>query len=226
MKIMFAAIRTRPDILYYCSVLASQNKNPTLQNYDRLITILKYLHGTADYALIYKANGELLLNCYVDASFNCHQDAKGHSGYVIYPDGTGSSGILYKSLKQKRVADSSTEAELMSLHEAVQYLIYLSNIYEEIGYKQTGIPVYADNKATIHLSSNEQINFKGKSKFINRKYFGVHQYVEDGSLKLVYCNTEKNVSDFLTKALFGNKFLRFRIDIMGTREEIIHGEYH
>ena len=150
----------------------------------------------------------------------------GHTGYVIFPDGIGSSGIMYKSIKQKRVADSSTEAELMALHESVQHLIYIASIYEELGYKQSNIPVYQDNKATIHLASSQQVNFKGKSKFISRKYFGVHQYVDDGSIKLVYVGTDKNVSDYLTKALFGNKFLRFRVDIMGSIDNITHGEEH
>ena len=133
---------------------------------------------------------------------------------------------MYKSVKQKRVADSSAEAELLALHESIQNLVYISELFEELGYKQPGIPVYQDNQATIQMSSKEPVNFKGKSKLINRKYFCVHQYVEDGTIKLVYIGTEHNVSDFLTKALTGNKFLRFRIDIMGNAKDIERGYNH
>ena len=226
MKLMYAAIRTRPDIIYHCSVLASKSKNPTQADYNKLIHILKYLYGTKDEGMIYKSNGEIQLNCYIDASFNCHHDARGHSGYVIFADNIGSAGIMYKSVKQKRVADSSAEAELLALHDSIQYLMYIAELFEELGYKQVGIPVYQDNKATIQLSSREPVNFKGKSKFINRKFFGVHQYVEDGTLELVYVGTDYNVSDFLTKALIGNKFARFRIDIMGNATDFERGANH
>ena len=76
------------------------------------------------------------------------------------------------------------------------------------------------------MASKEQVNYKGKSKYINRKYFGIHQYVDDGTIKLVYVGTDNNVSDYLTKALTGNKFLRFRIDIMGNVEDINRGFEH
>ena len=226
MKLMYAATRTRPDVLYHTATLATRSSNPTEKDMDSLFTMLKYLHGTKEFGLVYKRSGELTLGCYIDASFNCHHDAKGHTGFVIFPDKTGSSGVIYKSIKQKRVADSSAEAELMALHESVQYLVYISGLYEELGYLQQKIPVYQDNQATIQMASSESIIFKGKSKFINRKYFGIYQYVEDGTIQLIYVDTDRNVSDYLTKALFGNKFLRFRVDIMGSVEDIIRGEEH
>ena len=226
MKLMYAAIRTRADILYHCAVLASKNKEPTYRDLDKLYNILHYLYATCDYCLIYRSVGDINISCYIDASFNCHSDAKGHTGFVIFPDNIGSSGIMYKSIKQKRVADSSAEAELMALHESVKHLIYINSIYEELGYCMRGISVFQDNKATIQMSSSKMVNYKGKSKLINRKYFGVHQYVEDGSIKLVYIGTDKNVADFLTKALTGNKFLRFRIDIMGSSSDIQRGDNH
>ena len=219
MKIMYVAIRTRPDILYTCVVLASI-KEPTNRDYKKLIKVMEYLKGTADGHMVFKSEGELTVNCYVDASFNCHEDARGHMGFIIYPDLVGSSGVLIKSVKQKHVADSSAEAELMALHECVKHLIYIVSIYDELGFHQEGVQVRQDNKAVIQLSSSEPVNFKGRSKFINRKYFSVHEYVSSGEIELVYVGTDYNVSDFLTKALRGEKFRRFRIDIMGSIKKI------
>ena len=51
-----------------------------------------------------------------------------------------SADILVKSIKQKHVADSSAEAELMALHECVKHLIYIISIYEELGFHQIGVP--------------------------------------------------------------------------------------
>ena len=37
---------------------------------------------------------------------------------------------------------------------------------------------------------------------------------------MVFVGTDDNVADFLTKALMGGKFKRFRVDIMGTQDEL------
>ena len=72
----------------------------------------------------------------MDAPFNCHSDAKGHTGFVIFPDLCGSCGVMIKSIKQQTVADSSAEAELVALHKAIQNLLYINALYEEMGCKQ------------------------------------------------------------------------------------------
>lgn len=61
---------------------------------------------------------------FVDASFNLHWDSKGHTGFAIFPDST-SAAVLVKSIKHKTIADSSTEAELIALHESLK--IYLGS---------------------------------------------------------------------------------------------------
>ncbi len=97
---------------------------------------------------------KLYINCYIDASYNCYLDVKRHFGFIIYSNQRESS-----SAKQKRVADSSAEAELIILHEFEQYSVYLSSLFEELGYKCESIPVYKDNLATtMHVASNEQGN--------------------------------------------------------------------
>ena len=215
MKLMFAAVRTRPDILYPVSILAGRVKNPTTRDMNCLMRILRYLHGTTEDGLIYHANAEWHPHMSVDASFNHHFDAKGHSGFVIFP-AVGSAGILCKSMKQRTTANSSCESELIALHEAVLYLKWVMAVYEELGYKLSGpVQIAQDNKATIQLASHDPVNFKGRSKFINRIYFSIYEQVADGSVILIYQGTDEMVSDFLTKALIGEKFRRFKVTLMG-----------
>lgn len=216
MSLMYLSTRTRPDILYPNIVLSGRTKTHLKSDYDKLYKILEYLNGTRDLSLVFRHEGELHLNGFVDASFNCHPDARGHTGFVIFPDLVGSSSVLSKSLKQKSVADSSAEAELIALHESVQHLLWVIRLAEELGFSQTGVPLHGDNQATLAMASKEQVTFKGRSKFINRKFFSVHQHVEDGTLKLVFVGTDDNIADFLTKAVMGGKFHRFRIDVMGS----------
>ena len=130
----------------------------------------------------------------VDASFNHHWDCKGHSAIVIYGSEKNNSSVLCKSAKQKSVADSSTEAELIALHDAVKHLLWVNHIYAEIGYETVGkIEVQQDNKACILLSSDVPVNFKRRSKFIDRKYCSVHEHVKSGMIELVFTGTDEMI---------------------------------
>ena len=123
---------------------------------------------------------------------------------------------MFKSKKQQCVSDSSAEAELISLHEGVRQLIWMTRVIEELGAKiKHPIEVYQDNKSTIQMASNETVNFRGRSKFIDRKYFSVYQHVESGEINLVSGGTEAMVADFFTKAIVGHKFDDLRFSIMG-----------
>ena len=218
MKIMFVATRTRPDILFATVVLATRSKNHLKTDYDRLIKVLKYLNGSRRKGLRYKSSGAIKLRMFVDAGFQTHQDAKGHTGFVIFPD-SSSAGVLFKCLKQRSVSQSSAEAELISLHEAVTYLNWVSSIYDDLGFHCQPIPVYEDNKSTIMMSIDKQVGFKGRSKFIDRKFFGVYQHVENGSIELLYIGTEEQIADFFTKVIIGEKFNTLRYSIMGCNDE-------
>ena len=75
------------------------------------------------------------------------------------------------------------------------------------------IPVHNDNKSNLTLHSKDNVNFKGRSKYISRKYFSVFEHVDSGELKLIWTGTDDLVADFLTKAVHGGKFKKFKIEI-------------
>ena len=214
MKMMYLSTRTRPDIAFVVSALACRSERPHQQDWDRLIHLAKYLNGTQDEYLIFRQGGSIQLSAFVDASFMTHRDMRGHTGYCIFADNVGSAAILFRSVKQKTVADSSTEAEVIALHELVQHLLWIISVYESIGVRiQKPVEVHNDNQSNLILHSKDHINFKGKSKYIARKYFSVFEHVEDGTLKLVWTGTDNLVADFLTKAVQGGKFKKFKITI-------------
>ena len=218
MKIMFVVVRSRPDALFATTILAARCQKPTTTDYDRLLKIVQYLHSTNNQALIFKRDGKIKLRMYVDASFQTHRDTKGHSGFILFAD-EGSAGVLFKSKKQQCVSDSSTEAELISLHEGVKQLIWMAKVFDILGVKdQYPIDVYEDSQSAIMISSDEVVNFKGRSKFIDRKYFSVYEHVQNGKIKLLYVGTESMIADFFTKVIVGKKFESLRYSIMGGLE--------
>ena len=222
MQLMYAATRTRPDILFATSTLATRSHNPTDIDHERLTKILQYMHGTRHHLLTFSSAGPLNPHAYVDASFNLHWDAKGHTGFAIKPC-PNSAAILIKCVKQKSVADSSTEAELLALHEAIKHISWIADVYAELGFNVTPINVYQDNKSAITICSREVINYKGRSKFFNRKLFGIHEYIDNNTVELVYMGTEDMVADMLTKAMASNKFRKFTLSLMGI-DKISHND--
>ena len=180
----------------------------------RLIHVTKFINKTKDDFLTYKYGGDINISAFVDASFMTHRDMRNHTGHCIFTDRLGSAAIAYRSLKQKTVADSSTEAEVIALQELVQHLLWILSIYESMGiHFHSPVDVHNDNEAAIRLNSQEKVNFKGRSKYIARKFFSIFEHVEEGKLRLLWTGTDDLVADFLTKAITGGKFTKFRIKI-------------
>lgn len=216
MKLMFLSTRTRPDIAFAVSALSSRSVTPKKSDMNRLHKIFRYLNGTKEAYMTFKAGGRVSLSAFVDASFMTHFDMKSHTGYCIFADEMGSAGIVYRSLKQKTVSNSSTEAEIIALHELVMHLVWIQSIYDDLGVTDVRpATIYEDNQAAITMSTTDVVNFKGRSKYINRKYFSIFEHVQSGEAKVVFVGTEDQVADFLTKALTGGRFKRFRIAILG-----------
>ena len=101
MQVMYLAVRTRPDILFDIVVLSARCDNPSNDDVKSLERILRFVYQTRSDGMNFRANGRIKLNASVDASFNCYETGRGHSGYCLFPDMQGSVAILYKSLKQK-----------------------------------------------------------------------------------------------------------------------------
>ena len=99
-------------------------------------------------------------------------------------------------------------------------LIWMTSVLEELGVRNMyPIEVYQDNQSTMKIAQDEKVNFRGRSKFIDRKYFSVYQHVESGKIKLVYVGTESMIADYFTKAIVGKQFEFLRFSIMGRPQE-------
>ena len=217
MQVMYAAVRTRPDVIFDTVVLAGRCENPTEKDMASLRRILIFLYQTRTDGLRFKSAGKFKPNASVDASFNCYENGRGHSGFAMFLDLEGSAAILYKSIKQLTVSNSSTEAELISLKEAVMHILWAARMCQELDPELNIYPItiYNDNKSLISLVNQPIVNRQGRSKFINRSMFQVNENIADGEVVVVYQDTNSLVADFLTKALHGERYRNIRAEIMG-----------
>ena len=69
--------------------------------------------------------------------------------------------------------------------------------------------LYEDNKSTITLVQNGNPTSKG-TKHVKMKYFFIHQHIDNGDMRLEYCNTEDMIADLMTKPLVGGSFNKLK----------------
>jgi hypothetical protein len=82
-KLLFLAKRIAPDILLAVSILAGRVKEPTLQDWDRLDRVFRYLNASKDRVLQFWRGGIVGVSLLVDAAFAYHADMKSRTGAVL-----------------------------------------------------------------------------------------------------------------------------------------------
>ncbi|KAE9611781.1 putative RNA-directed DNA polymerase [Lupinus albus] len=92
-------------------------------------------------------------------------------------------------------------------------------LLEKLGHKrEENNLMYCDNSSTIQLSKHSV--FHGKSKHIDVKFHFLRDLVNEGIVKLKYCNTQNQIADIMTKPLKKEQFIRLRgmLGLMSARE--------
>ena len=130
----YLAQYTRPDILFSVSTCAQQCAHPTKGDVRRCLRIFKYLRDTIKVGITFHP-GAVKLVCYVDASYNAYEDAKGHYGYT-FSLGLKDGSFYARSRRMKLTVMSSTEAEYVGLCEATRDVVWLRRLLEDIGFPQ------------------------------------------------------------------------------------------
>eukprot|EP00965_Chrysotila_dentata_P260082 6213776-Pleurochrysis_carterae.AAC.2 len=96
------------------------------------------------------------------------------SGYVFMYN---RAAISWASKKQRSVALSSCEAEIIAASEATKEAVYLRTLLANLGVPTPGpTPLSMDNKSAIDLAYNPEHH--QRSKHIDRRHFFVRERVE------------------------------------------------
>ena len=115
-SIMYAMLCTRPDVCLAISLAGRYQSNSGVDHWTTVKNILKYLKRTKDTFLVYGGEKELVVNSYVDASFDTDlDDSKSQTGYIFLLNG---GAVSWCSSKQSVVAGSTCEAEYIIASEA------------------------------------------------------------------------------------------------------------
>jgi hypothetical protein len=211
-KGLFACKRARPDIHPTIAFLCTRVKQPTEEDWQKLIRLLKYLNGTRQDKLSLRADNVNVLKWYVDAAFAVHPDFKSHTGATMT---MGNGAIQSMSRKQKLNTRSSTEAELVGADDSSTLILWTRLFLEAQGIKIDENVLYQDNKSAILLEQNGKKSSSKRTRALNIRYFFVTDQIEKGNVSVEYCPTGSMIADYMTKPLQGKQFKKFKDDIMG-----------
>ena len=216
MQLMYLSQRGRPDIRTAVAYLSSRVTKPNQDDLHKLSKVVKYLESTIDLPLRLQALNDGILDCWIDAAYGAHDDCKGHTGTTM---SLGHGSIYSNSIKQKLVARSSTEAELIGTHDVLPQVLWTKNFLTAQGFTVQKTNVYQDNLSAMLLENNGRQSSTKRTKHIHMRYFYITDHVKQQSFQIHHCPTLEMLADFFTKPLQGKLFYRFRDGIMNIAPE-------
>ena len=181
MSIAFLAYRTRPDILAVVSYLSTRVLHKDPKDMEALIRLIGYIQLTSDKVMTLSPTGKLI-HCWTDASYGNHVKKFGQSGILISmsfdEELNKAIGFIYAmSSKQKLVAQSSAESELIAQAEGLKYLLWIKHVMAALSHSQDEPMVifHQDNMAAIQMSNTGTGKFK-HTKHIDHRFFLIHNH--------------------------------------------------
>ena len=214
-NLMYAMLCTRPDICYSVGVASRFQSNPGLQHWTAVKSILKYLRRTRNYMLVYSGS-DLKLTGYTDSDFQGDKDSrKSTSGSVFVLNG---GSVVWRSVKQSCIADSTMEAEYVAATEAAKEAVWLRKFLRDLEVvpdSEQPIALYCDNSGAV-ANSKEPRSHK-RSKHIERKYHLIRDIVARGDVEVKKISTHDNIADPFTKTLSSRVFDK-HVEGMGLKD--------
>jgi hypothetical protein len=154
--------------------------------------------------IILPVNARYRMVIYTDASFEVGETMQSVSGYIIYLNGTP---LLWASLKQTIVVDSSCSAEYVAASVSCKQAIHAENMIRFLGFScSKPYVMYTDSTACLAIATN---SLKlGNVRHLAIRYNLVRCYISIGDIKMCYCITEEMVADMMTKIVSSDQDAR------------------
>ena len=208
-KLYYLGIRTRPDIMTACAYISTNSHDPREDDMKRVNKIYAYIKGTRDMKWIMDTKyNKLELELLTDSAFAVHYDRRSHTGKMIVIGDNGFP-VAIKSHKQKINTTSSTESELVGLHDSLDLLMWCREIMKFMGYEQNCTKIFVDNTSTITQAYMGKPSNNNK-RWIDIKYFWIKELIDNGHVELHHKPREEMTADLFASIRVGKGFYKYR----------------
>ncbi len=142
-----------------------------------------------------------------DASFAIGELKQSVSGWVLYLNGVP---LLWGSLKQTIVVDSSCAAEFVAASIVTKQILNAENMIAFFGFScPKPYRLYTDSMACLHIATNPAK--LGNVRHLHIRYHLVRCVVSFGDIIMFFCVTEAMIADLFTKIVAGVQDQRLSI---------------
>lgn len=164
-SLMYAAMGTRPDIVFAISTLAQFLQNPGWPHWEAVKRVFRYLLGTKRLSLVY-GGAHRGLEGFVNADGASQEHRRAITGYVFLVDG---GAISWSSKKQELVTLSTTESEYVAATHTAKEALWLCRLIGKVFRPLAApTPLYSDSKSAIALT--EDGSYHARTKHIDIRY--------------------------------------------------------
>ena len=217
MKELFVSTVTRPEVAWSVAMLSRVLAYPTAELMLAAERIAIYLYKYRALKIKYEPSGANVRGAWAprasvaegvteglsDASFEI---AHSTLGYVYL---FAMAAIAWIVKKQKSIALSSFEAEIMAGSLAACEGVFLRGIFGDLGFPQDAPTLLRiDNSGAIDVA-NDPVNH-ANSKHILRRELHIRELIEAGVIVVKYVKSADNTADVLTKHLDRAAFQKHR----------------
>ena len=187
------ATRTRCDLSYVTSVIASAATHYAAWTLALCKKVLRYICGTATTGLRFPVTGELTtMATWSDAGF-AGISTKSQTGVLVT---WGGAVVTWRSSRQSCVALSTCEAEVSAAAMGFQIMEGLKCLVEEWGVRLDTPILLVDNKSAITVAEN---GGTWRTRYFAVRAARLQQEHQVGNVQLRYCKTAEMAADGLTK---------------------------
>jgi hypothetical protein len=134
----------------------------------KLIRMLGYMRETINLPLVVGMDGSNKIRWWVNASFGTRYGMRSQTGGTM---SLGYGSLYSVSRKQKLNTTSSTEAELVGVHEVMSQIVWMRYFMLAQGIEISRNTLYQDNQSAILLEKNGISSSSRSTRHINIRYF-------------------------------------------------------
>jgi len=210
-RLLYLAKRVRTDTITVISFLCTRVTRATEQDQAKLERLLGYLKRTKKQKLYIGGMSNRQLMAFIDAAFALHFDSKSHTGVLIV---IGGVVVYISSRKQKCIAKSPTEAELVGLTDNIGLVELFHEFISFLFGKPIPTPIiYQDSTSVISLVTRG--GGITRTKHMRARVNLGKECFDEKRAIVVYCNTKKMRADGVSKVLEGKDYEEFSSFVQG-----------
>ena len=214
---------TRADMCCVNSILSQFNKRWGQAHFDETTHAWQYAAATKHWGLIFRKSGwtydkKVKVSVWVDEGFvSCPDTRRSRCGFFVFLNG---DVIDFGCKLQPGVPAQSTAAtEYRAVTDVCNAVIWIRACLKELGIEiQEPVLFHEDNETCINMSTNYMTT--KRTKHIDVKHHVIRYWCDndviDFAYNTMYCVTDGQLADIMTKVLTSPCFKRLRCRCMST----------